>query len=210
VLAGVQRALGIPMATLLHLSGAAPAASVHTLLVQASEGRRPVVPAAARAAGATIAAWIEIRHADRPEDAVRTAAAEIGARTARPVGVAFASSGSRLRADAAAVLAAERTWEADVAAACRDAAGAEPAANVCVYRAADLAAAGADPLNVALDLMRAHPRVAMQDTRGRVSTGPAAIQAILGLVRPASVSPGTWASLAAAAAAGLHRETAAA
>ncbi len=206
VLAGIERALGIGMATLLDLAGAAPPRSRHTLLVLAT-GSAP--PDAAAASGASEAPWVAIGAAGSPAAALEATATAVASRTT-PFGLVFASSSSRLRRDAAAVVAAERTWEADVSATCEAAAGAEPVANVCVYRAGDLRKpAGADPLDVALGLVRAHPRVAVQDPRGRVTTGPAAIEAILGLVRPAAVAPETWASLSAAAAAGLHRETAA-
>jgi transcriptional regulator with XRE-family HTH domain len=207
VLAGIERALGIGMATLLDLAGAAPPRSRHTLLVLAG-GSAP--PDAAAASGASEASWIAIGTDGSPAAALGATATAVAGRST-PFGLVFATGSARLRRDAAAVVAAERTWEADVSAACEAAAGAAPVANVCVYRAGDLrTVAGADPLDVALGLVRAHPRVAVQGPRGRVTTGPAAIEVILGLVRPAAVAPETWASLSAAAAAGLHRETAAA
>ena len=100
------------------------------------------------------------------------------------------------------------TWEADVAAACRAAAGIEPAANVCVYREADIR--GGAPI----------PRGRRSPSSGRILTSssrartgdlgprPAAIEAILTAVRPPVVGVDTWAELVAAAAVGLHRETA--
>ena len=210
VLAGIEGALGIPMATLLELAGAAPARSVHTLLVQAGRDR-PVVPAASKAAPAEVERWIDIRNAAGPAEAVRAAAAALRAEAGGSVGVVFATAGARLRTDAASVVSAERTWEADVAAACRDAAGVEPAANVCVYREADLRAPRqGDPVGLVLALVRAHPHVALQGPRGGVVTGTVAIEAILALVRPDGIGPGAWASLSAAAAAGLRREPAAA
>jgi len=124
------------------------------------------------------------------------------------------SGGSALVRSAASrdtILESERTWEEDVAAACMAAGGAAPAANVCVYREADLRGVAArDPLATAIELVRTHPHVAAQDRDGRVTTGPAAIAAVLTAVRPAAVSSETWASLVTAAAVGLHRATAAA
>jgi transcriptional regulator with XRE-family HTH domain len=125
------------------------------------------------------------------------------------VGVVFGASSAWLRSieNPPAMLVSERRWEHDVAAAFRGAFGVEPAANVCVYREADIEelAARLDPLATVLSLVRSHPHVAVQDG-SRVTAGPAAIETILGAVRPAGVASETWESLARAAAAGLARE----
>jgi len=109
------------------------------------------------------------------------------------------------------VLASERTWEDDVARVCRAAVDLEPAANVCVYREADIRAAGPkDSLATAIELVRAHPHVVVQDRDGSLRSGPAAIETILRAVRPPAVGADDWAALVTAAAVGLHRETASA
>jgi transcriptional regulator with XRE-family HTH domain len=214
VLAGIGRTFDVDIATLLDLTGAAPRRSAHVLLVQDGTGRRSVRAAAARAVGAPVDAWIEIAGQGRPGTALRAVADAVPAVSAagreRRFGLIFGARSAALRAgeDPGPILAAERTWEDDVAAVCKEAAGAAPAANVCVYRRADLDAVRGDPLTVALELIAAHPHVAMQDRRGAVTTGPAAIEAILVALRPADVAPEAWASLAAAAALGLHRTTA--
>jgi transcriptional regulator with XRE-family HTH domain len=212
VLAGIGRALEIDVVTLLDLAGAMPRRSAHVLLVQMGGGRRSARAAARRAVASTVDTWIEVAGRGDPARALGAIAGAVPVDPAGPdrrLGLVFGPSSALLRTRRSrdAVLASERTWEDDVAAACRAAAGMEPAANVCVYREADLRAAARDPLATAIDLVRAHPRVAAQDREGRVTTGPAAIQAVLGVVRPAAVDPGTWASLATAAADGLHRET---
>ena len=109
-----------------------------------------------------------------------------------------------------ALLESETTWEHDVGAEFRGALGVEPAANVCVYREADIQelAARLDPLATVLRLIQTHPHVAVQEGSGAVTTGPAAIETILAAARPAGVSSETWESLARAAAVGLARETA--
>jgi transcriptional regulator with XRE-family HTH domain len=212
VLAGIGRALEIDVVALLDLAGATPRRSAHVLLVQMGGGRRSARAAARRAVAGTVDTWLEVA---RRGDPARALGAIVGAVPVDPagpdrrLGLVFGPSPALLGTTRSrdAVLASERTWEDDVAAACRAAAGTEPDANVCVYREADLRAAAGDPLLTAIELVRAHPRVAAQDREGRVTTGPAAIQAVLGAVRPAAVDPGTWASLATAAAAGLHRAT---
>ena len=93
--------------------------------------------------------------------------------------------------------------------ACSAPLGAAPAANVCVYRAADIRGVqGGDPLAVALALIEAHPHVAVQREDGGVITGAGAIEVLLGLLRPAAVSPATWTRMAAAAGRGLGRRAA--
>ena len=94
-----------------------------------------------------------------------------------------------------------------MAAVCRAATGSDPAANVCAYRDADIRerADQLDTLALTLGLVRAHPRVAVEDRDGTVVTGSRAIETILQRARPAGISSSTWAALAAAAAAGLNR-----
>ena len=151
VLAGIGRALDVDLATLLDLAGVAPRRSTHMLLVQAGGGRRSARAAARRAATATVDTWIEIAGRGDPARALRAAAEAVpGASHADPdrrLGVVFAASPSALRTPEgrAAMLESERTWEADVATACRAAAGIEPAANVCVYREADIRGGAPDP-----------------------------------------------------------------
>jgi hypothetical protein len=107
--------------------------------------------------------------------------------------------------DPLALIESEATREDDVANACREALGVAPAANVCVYREADLQelAVRLDPLTAALSLIRTHPHVAVQEPGGRVTKGLAAVETILAAARPAGISSGTWESLSRAAAAGL-------
>jgi transcriptional regulator with XRE-family HTH domain len=201
VLAGIERALGIDIGTLLRLTGGALPASAHMLLVQAGR-RRSARAAAARAFGGDVDAWIDAG----PLSTLACLPVQPG----RRMGLVFGSRSATLdiASDPAAVLAAERSWEDDVAAACRAAGESPPAANVCVYRAGDLRAAPGDPVAVAIDLIRAHPHIAAQDAGGRVTTGPPAIEAILAAVRPDGLSDAAWAALSAAAALGLHREAA--
>lgn len=216
VLAGIGRALDVDLATLLDLAGVAPRRSAHMLLVQAGGGRRSARAAARRATTATVDTWIEIAGRGDPARALRAAAEAVPdashADPDRRLGVVFAASPSALRTPEgrAAMLESERTWEADVATACRAAAGIEPAANVCVYREADIRGGAPDPLGTAIALVRSHPHVVFQSQDGTLRSGPAAIEAILTAVRPPVVGVDTWAELVAAAAVGLHRETAAA
>jgi transcriptional regulator with XRE-family HTH domain len=127
------------------------------------------------------------------------------------LGVVFGASSAVLRSieNPPALLDSERTWEHDAAMACRAVVGAEPAANVCVYREADIQelAPRVDPLATVLSLVQAHPHVAVQHGRA-VTAGQAAIETILVAARPAGVSSATWESLARASAAGLYRRTA--
>jgi transcriptional regulator with XRE-family HTH domain len=125
------------------------------------------------------------------------------------VGVIFGASSAWLRSieNPPAMLMSETTWERDVGAEFRAALGVEPAANVCVYREADIEelAARLDPLATVLSLVRSHPYVAVQNG-SRVTAGLAAIETILAAARPPGVASETWESLARAAAAGLARE----
>jgi transcriptional regulator with XRE-family HTH domain len=124
------------------------------------------------------------------------------------LGIIFGASSAVLRSieNPPALLESEATWEQDVGAAFRAALGVGPAANVCVYRDADIQelAPHLDPLATVLSLIQTHPHVAVQDGRG-VTAGPAAIETILAGARPAGASSETWESLARAAAAGLVR-----
>jgi hypothetical protein len=108
------------------------------------------------------------------------------------------------------LLESETTWEHDVAAEFQAALGLEPAANICVYREADVQelAARLDPLAALLKLIQAHPQVAVQEASGALTTGPAAIETILSAACPAGVSSETWESLAHAAAVGIARAAA--
>jgi hypothetical protein len=122
------------------------------------------------------------------------------------LGVVFGGSSAVLRsvANPPALLESEAGWERDVAAACRDAVGVEPAANVCVYREADIQelAPRVDPLATVLSLLQAHPHVAVEHGRA-VTIGQAAVETVLAGVRPAGVGSETWDSLIRAAAAGF-------
>jgi transcriptional regulator with XRE-family HTH domain len=140
--------------------------------------------------------------------------AEAPRRRPRPrLGIIFGASSAVLRSieNPPALLESETRWEHDVEAEFRAALGVEPAANVCVYREADIQelAPRLDPLATVLSLIRTHPQVAVQEGSG-VTAGPAAIETILAAARPAGVSSETWESLTRAAAAGLVREAAAA
>jgi len=125
------------------------------------------------------------------------------------LGVILGASSAVLRSaeNPLALLETEKTWEHDLAARFRAALGVEPAANVCVYREADIEelAGRLDPLATVVSLVQTHPHVAVQD-ESDVTTGPAAIEAILTAARPVGVSSGTWAALARAAASGFARQ----
>ena len=128
------------------------------------------------------------------------------------LGMIFGANSSILRSieDPAALLASEATWEHDVAAVSQAALGVEPAANICVYRDADVRnlAAGVDVLGATLGLLQTHAHVAVEDRHGSVAIGPVAIETILAAARPAGIGTSTWASLATAAALGLNRDSA--
>jgi transcriptional regulator with XRE-family HTH domain len=130
------------------------------------------------------------------------------------LGIIFGANSAVLRSieNQPALLESETTWERDVGAEFRAAHGVEPAANVCVYREADIQelAGRLDPLATVLSLVQTHPHVAVQDGSGAVTAGSAAIETIVASARPAGVSSETWDSLARAAAVGLAREAVAA
>jgi transcriptional regulator with XRE-family HTH domain len=112
------------------------------------------------------------------------------------LGIVFGANSAVLRSieNPPVLLASETTWEHDVEAEFRTALGVEPAANVCVYREADIQelATRLDPLATVVSLVQTHPHVAVQDGGGAVTTGPAAIETILATARPAGVSSDTW------------------
>jgi transcriptional regulator with XRE-family HTH domain len=130
------------------------------------------------------------------------------------IGLLFGANSALLRSagNPAALITGEATWEGDVAATCRATLGAEPAANVCVYRDADiLALAGRiDPLSAVVSLVGSHPHVGVQHPDGSLVTGPAAVETILAAARPPAIGADTWASLARAAASGFARAPSAA
>jgi transcriptional regulator with XRE-family HTH domain len=125
------------------------------------------------------------------------------------LGVIFGANSAVLRSieNPPILLDCEKTWEHEVAAAFRTVLGVGPAANICVYREADLQelAPRLDQLATVLSLVRSHPQVAVQDGKDLV-TGAVAIESIVEAARPAGVSSETWESLARAAALGLVRE----
>ena len=103
-----------------------------------------------------------------------------------------------------ALLASETSWEDDVQTTLRESGAIVPVANVCVYREVDLQelAGRLDPLATALKLIQTHPHVAVQDESGALTTGQAALEAILATTRPAGASAETWEALSRAAASG--------
>jgi transcriptional regulator with XRE-family HTH domain len=219
VLGEIGRVLGIDLETLLGLAGAGvPPRSAHVLLVQLGTGGRPAVDGA-QAVAPGVDAWVELAEplgvgpGRRDYDpALALQALRMQLRGRRADGGAFGLIvGATARplgrvADPGPLLAAEETWEDDVARACLEPMGRAPAANVCVYREADIRALEADePLAVALALVRAHPLVAAQREDGEVLAGAAAIEELLRRLHPEAVASATWAQLAAAAARGLGR-----
>jgi transcriptional regulator with XRE-family HTH domain len=211
ILVAIGRVLEIELASLLDTVGAAPSPSVHLLLYQTGRTHGSPVEAARQLFADRVDVWIEARaHGLLGTDGlagILERAPHSGPE--RRLGMVFGDSSTLLRsmADPLALIESEATWEDDVASACRDALGVAPAANVCVYREADLQelAVRLDPLAAALTLIRTHPHVAVQEPRGPITTGPAAVETILSAVRPAGVSTTTWESLSRAAAAGLAR-----
>jgi transcriptional regulator with XRE-family HTH domain len=161
--------------------------------------------------------WMEVgpRVFDAPRAlaALSDVIAELPRSSRQPrLGIIFGANSVVLRSveSPLALLESESMWEDDVGAEFRAAHGVKPAANVCVYREADIQelAARIDPLATVLGLIRLHPHVGVQDGSGAVTTGPAAIEMILAASRPAGVSSETWESLARAAAIGLERQAA--
>jgi hypothetical protein len=224
ILAAIGRVLGVDLATLLDLAGVGSPHEAHLLLYQTGSAFRSPAPAARHLFAGRVDGWIEIvdppldtaGSEPQPYDPGHTLAALADVLATAPridgsrLGMIFGANSSVVSsiADPAPLLASEATWEHDVAAVCRAATGADPAANVCVYRDADVRerAQHLDALAFTLGLVRAHPRVAVEDEDGTVVTGSLAIEAILQRAQPAGISGSTWGALAAAAAAGLSRE----
>jgi hypothetical protein len=131
------------------------------------------------------------------------------AKPLRRLGIIFGANSALLRSveNTPALLESETTWEEDVESVFRAVLGVEPAANVCVYREADIEelAARLDPLAAVVSLIQTHPHIAVQEPGGAVTIGPAAVETILAAARPAGVSSQTWQSLARAASVGLAR-----
>lgn len=124
-------------------------------------------------------------------------------------GLVFGANSATLRSveNPHALLASETSWEDDVQTTLRESGAIEPVANICVYREVDLQelAGRLDPLATALKLIQTHPHVAVQDESGALTTGQAALEAILATTRPAGASAETWEALSRAAASGFAR-----
>ena len=211
VLAGLGRVLGIGRSALLELA-APPSHSPHALLYQTGSGPRSPGEAARLLFGDAVDRWVEVGRPSAPDRALAELEALLAehrpAAGAGRLGLIFGAGLRPRRRDLPSLIAAEATWEADVAGACRRALGVEPVANVCVYRDADIRhrTGGADPLASALELVRTHPLVAVDDRGAGITTGPAAIERMLAGVAPAETEAGTWRELAHAAAIGLAGE----
>jgi transcriptional regulator with XRE-family HTH domain len=153
--------------------------------------------------------WETTRVLEGLADVLREASRSNGHRR---LGVIFGGSSACLRTveNPPALLESEATWEHEVAASFQAVLGSEPVANVCVYREADIEelAPRLDPLGAVLQLVRGHPNVAVEDATGALTTGPAAIEAILAVARPPGVNSENWRALARAAAVGLARDAA--
>jgi transcriptional regulator with XRE-family HTH domain len=209
ILVALGQVLDIELASLLDTVAAAPSPSVHLLLYQTGAAHESPVAAARQLFAGRVDVWIEAGAHGLLSTEGLAGILERAPRSApeRRLGMVFGDSSTLLRSmeDPLALIESEATWEDDVADACRHALGVVPAANVCVYREADLQelAVRLDPLAAALELIRTHPHVAVQEPGERVTTGPAAVERILTAVRPAGVSSATWESLSRAAAAGL-------
>lgn len=209
ILVSLGRVLEINLTALLDTVAAAPSASVHLLLYQTGSAHSPPVEAAAQLFAGRVDVWVEARAHGLLGTEGLTGILERAPRSGpkRRLGMVFGDNSTLLRSmdDPLALIESEATWEDDVADACRHALGMAPAANVCVYREADLQELGMrlDPLAAALKLVQTHPHVAVEEPVGRLTTGPAAVERILTAVRPSGVSSGTWESLSRAAAAGL-------
>jgi transcriptional regulator with XRE-family HTH domain len=217
VLAEIARVLDLDLEMLFGMVATAPP-SAHVLLIQLGQGTLPAVDGARQAVAADVDEWWEISelldlNAGRrycPAQAMQALQArlEYAPPTGGPHGLIFAAAARPLAraADPCELLAAEETWEHDVACACVEHLGAAPAANVCVYREADIRALRkVDPLIFALGLVRTHPRIVAQCDDGNVATGADATALLLEALRPDAVAAATWTQLAAAAARGLGR-----
>ncbi len=215
IVSALGSVLGIAPATLLAMAGAPAARSVHLLLYQGGTAERSPAAAARRCFGDRVGRWVELGPIGvsdsngrlyEPGRALAMLAAALADTPGGRPGLIFGASSDTLRtvANPLDLLGSEATWEHDVAAVL----GGEPPANVCVYREADIRGL-ADPLAAVMTLLRAHPRVAVQEADGGLTTGPAAIETILTAARPAGMDAEAWAQLAGAAAIGLHRDVAA-
>ena len=211
VLAALGRVLGIGRSELFGLA-APPSRSPHVLLYQTGSGQVSPGAAARRLFGEAVDGWIEVPRASAPERGLAELEALLADRRPAPtvprLGLIFGADARPPGRVLPSLIAAEPTWEADVATVCRRALGAPPVANVCVYREADVRrrADGGDPLASALELVRTHPLVAVSDSRAGVTTGAAAIERILSRLAPDETDPGTWRELAHAAAIGFAGE----
>jgi transcriptional regulator with XRE-family HTH domain len=211
VLAALGRVLGINRSALLELA-APPSRSPHALLFQTGSGPGSPGEAARLLFGEAVDGWVEVGRPSAPERALAELEALLAecrpAARAPRLGLIFGAGLRPRRRDLPSLIAAETTWESDVADVCRRALGVEPVANVCVYREADIRrrAGGADPLASALELVRTHPLVAVHDSGAGLTTGSAAIERMLAGLAPAETEAGTWRQLAHAAAIGLAGE----
>jgi transcriptional regulator with XRE-family HTH domain len=211
ILAALGRVLGIGRSELFELA-APPLRSAHVLLYQTESAHASPSAAARRLFGEAVDAWVEVPRASAPDRGL--AEFETLLTDRRPpsgtsrLGLIFGAAAPPRGRDLPALIAAETTWEADVAAVCRRALGVEPVANVCVYREDDVRrpTGGADPLASALELIRTHPLVAVPDTRAGVATGTPAIERMLAGLAPAGTDAGAWGDLAHAAAMGFAGE----
>lgn len=124
----------------------------------------------------------------------------------RRVGLLIADCSAVMRwlGDAASEVALESRWHGAVEAIWARHLGAPVAADVCAYRADDLAALGLtiDQLATALDLVRHHDRVLLLDG-ARTVEGPPAVRRLLDGARPPGTTAAAWQRLTAAAAPGL-------
>jgi transcriptional regulator with XRE-family HTH domain len=150
-------------------------------------------------------------HASETRAALARLLAEVPPQGDARVGLIFGANSFLLRSidQPEAVLASEARWESDVAAICLTSLRARPTANICVYRDADLRSVSdrLDRLDALICLIHTHRQVAVDDGRGTVTTGRAAIQMILESARPAGITTRAWQSLAHAAATAPHALT---
>jgi transcriptional regulator with XRE-family HTH domain len=216
VLAEIARVLDLDLEVLFGLV-ATVRPSAHVMLIQLGRGTLPAVDGARRAVGSDVEEWWEVsellglnagRYCRAQAMEALVARLEHAPATGGPQGLIFGAAARPLArcADPFELLAAEETWEHDVACACVEHLGRAPAANVCVYRETDIRALPkVDPLIFALGLVRSHPRIAAQCEDGDVATGVDATALLLEALRPDAVAAATWTQLAAAAARGLGR-----
>ena len=151
---------------------------MHLLLYQTGSAHRSAVDAARQVFADRVDVWVEARAHGLLGTEGLAGVLERAPRSGpeRRLGMVFGDNSALLRSmeDPLALIESEATWEHDVADACREALGVVPAANVCVYREADLQelAVRLDPLAAALKLIQTHPHVAVSEPGGRVTTGP--------------------------------------